>query len=198
LIAAALLVGWRHFDLAAFHAWSGRQSALLVTVLVGVLPLGGFSVSALHLAAGVRFAFWPALLVVAVTGVFQHAAAWALVRLLPARFFRRLEPWREKLAGAGQREAAVLCALVPGMPYTVQLYLLPVMGSPLAVLCLISVPLHTARATVTILLGNISDDLTPARVAGLALYYAAIVLGCGFALRRLRRRLHAPAASPAG
>lgn len=198
LCGAGLILGWRHLDIEAFHEWAESQSALLVTALVGVLPLGGFPVSALHLVAGVRFPFWPALFVVLITTVFQHAAAWALVRLLPARTFGRLDKWRGKLADAGHREAAVLCSLVPGMPYTVQLYLLPVIGSPLSVLCLISAPLHTARATVTILLGNISDDLSAARIAGLVAYYLAIVLGCGFALRRLRRRLRAEETRGAG
>jgi hypothetical protein len=80
-------------------------------------------------------------------------------------------------------------ASCPGMPYTVQLYLLPVMGAPLRVLCLVSVPLHTMRATVTILLGHLSDDLTAGRIVAIGAYYLVIVAACTLALRRLRRSL---------
>lgn len=188
---AALIAGWRHIDLEGFHAWMKTLPAIAVAGLVGVLPLAGFPVSALHLAAGLRFDFAPALLVVAVTTLFQHVAAWALARMLPDRLFARLDPWRERLAGAGHREAAVLCCLLPGMPYTVQLYLLPVMSVPLKIICFISAPLHTARSVVTILLGNLSDDLTPTRVAVLIFYYLVIFAICGLSLRRMRRALAA-------
>lgn len=184
-----LILGWGSIDKEAINERAKEWPASVVTVLVGVLPLAGIPVSALHLATGLRFEFWPALLVVGVTTLFQHVAAWVLVRALPDRFFARLEPWREKLEGAGHREAAVLCCLIPGMPYTVQMYLLPVMGVSLRIICLISAPLHTARATVTILLGTLSDELTPPRVAALAAYYVVIVAGCAFTLRRMRRAL---------
>ncbi len=192
LVAFAVLALRGGFDLERFHAWMRALPAPAVAGLVVVLPLAGFPVSALHLAAGLRFAFLPALLVVAAATLAQNAGAWALVRALPRGWFGRLAPWREKLAGAGHREAAVLGALVPGMPYSVQLYLLPVMGAPLRVLGTVSVPLHTARASVTILFGTLSDDFTPARVAALAAYYAAVFTLCGFAVRRLRRRLAEP------
>jgi hypothetical protein len=82
------------------------------------------------------------------------------------------------------------------MPYTVQLYLLPIMGAPLRVLCLVSVPLHTTRASVTILLGTLSDELTPGRVAALVAYYLVVFAICGIILSRLRRALAAePAAA---
>lgn len=187
----ALVFGGSGLDLDRFHAWTKGLPAAAVAALVCVLPLVGFPISALHLAAGLRFDFWVALPIVAGATLVQHAAAWALARALPERFFTRLQPWKKKLAGTGHKQAAVLCCLLPGMPYTVQLYLLPLMGAPLRVLCLISVPLHTARATVTILLGNVSDHLTPGRVAALAAYYAVVFTICGFVLRHLRRSLTA-------
>lgn len=194
LLVIAAVVGGRHLDLEGFHDWAKRLPASGVAGVVAVLPLVGFPVSALHLAAGLRFEFLTAMGVVAAATLSQHALAWGLAHVLPERVFSRFEPWRKKLAGAGHREAAVLCSLVPGMPYTVQLYLLPVMGAPLRVLCLVSVPLHTLRATVTILLGNLSDDLTPGRIVALTAYYLTIFTICGFALRRLRRSLTAAGA----
>lgn len=197
-VVAALVavgIGWRSIDMEAFHAWMQRMPALMVSAVVGVTPLGGFPVSALHLATGVRFPFWTALLVVGITTMFHHTAAWALVRALPDRYFARLDPWREKLAGAGHVEAAVLCSILPGMPYTVQLYLLPVMNVPLRLICLVSGTLHTLRASVTVILGNISADLTVGRVTALAIYYLAIVVVCGYTVRRMRRGILAARAS---
>ena len=196
LVLLALAVGGRSVDFDAFHAWTKRLPAAAVAALVGVLPLVGFPVSALHLAAGLRFEFWVALPLVAAATLAHHTASWALARALPERFFTRLDPWRRKLEGAGHRQAAVLCCLLPGMPYTVQLYLLPVIGAPLRVLCFVSVPLHTTRASVTILLGTLSDELTPGRVAALVAYYIVVFVICGIILGRLRRALAAePAAA---
>jgi uncharacterized membrane protein YdjX (TVP38/TMEM64 family) len=189
LALIALVGGGRSLDLDEFHAWTKRLPAAGVAAVVALLPLVGFPVSALHLAAGLRFEFWVALAIVAAATLTQHVACWLLAKALPRRFFSPLDPWKKKLAGTGFRQAAVLCCLLPGMPYTVQLYLLPVMGAPLRVLCLISVPLHTTRATVTILLGAISDNLTPGRVVALAVYYATIFTICAFALRRLRKAI---------
>lgn len=190
LAAVIALAIWGHtIDLEGFHTWTKELPASGVIALIALLPVMGFPVSVLHLAAGLRFDFWGAMLIVGGTTLVHHVLSWALVRALPARCFTRLEPWRKRLVGAGHREAAVVCSLIPGMPYGVQLYLLPVMGVPVRVLCFISVPLHTLRATVTILLGNLSDDLTVGRVAGLIAYYLVLVGACGLALRGLRRLL---------
>jgi len=49
--------------------------------------------------------------------------------------------------------------------------------------------LHTARAVVTILFGDISDDLTPPRVASLVAYYMVLFAVSAWAIHRLRRTL---------
>jgi uncharacterized membrane protein YdjX (TVP38/TMEM64 family) len=197
LVVLVLVVG-RRIDPASFHEWTRTLPAGAVVGLNAVLPLTGFPVSVLHLAAGLRFDFWPAMLVVGITTLGHHVAAWALVRVLPARFFAKLDPWREKLAGAGHVEASVLCSLLPGMPYTAQIYLLPVMNVPLRLLCLVSAPLHALRATVTILLGNLGSDLSTGRVVGFAVYYAVIFAGCAVTVRRMRAALERRRKAPDG
>src|SRR5690606_13672111 len=139
---------------------------------ISIIPLFGFPVSWLHLVAGVRFDFWAGLLVVTLTGMCHHFLGWGLVRILPRRHFSQIEPWREKLAGAGHRDATLLCCLLPGMPYTVQLYLLPILGVPLRLLVWLAAPLHSVRAVITLLIGDYGDELTPLRVAILVVYYA--------------------------
>lgn len=188
-IVGTLSFFWSRLDLADLHARAKALSGVGVIAAITLLPLVGFPVSWLHLIAGVRFDFMGGMLVVAVTSVLHHVLGWALVRLLPARFFSRLDPWREKLRGAGHRDATLLCCLLPGMPYTVQLYLMPVIGVPFPLMFGLSAVLHTARAVVTILFGDLSDDLTPARIAGLVAYYIVLFAVSALALRGLRRSL---------
>lgn len=188
-VLGALSFFWSQLDIADLHARAKSLSGLGVIAAITFLPLVGFPVSWLHLIAGVRFDFLGGMLVVAVTSVLHHVLGWALVRILPARFFSRLAPWREKLRGAGHRDATLLCCLLPGMPYTVQLYLMPVIGVPFRLMFGLSAALHTARAVVTILFGDISDDLTPPRIATLVAYYVILFSVSALALRSLRRSL---------
>lgn len=186
-LVAALSIYWQHLDIDDLHRRAQALPASAVVVCITLLPLIGFPVSWLHLIAGVRFGFAGGMIVVALTTVAHHALGWMLVRVLPRRWFARITPWREKLAGAGHRDATLLCALLPGMPYSVQLYLLPIIGVPLPLLIGLSSLLHTGRAIVTILLGDLSENLTPGRIAALVAYYVILVSVCWFALSHLRR-----------
>jgi uncharacterized membrane protein YdjX (TVP38/TMEM64 family) len=188
-VVAGLGMAWGRVDVATLHARARALPAAAVVAAIALLPLSGFPVSVLHLVAGVRFDFLGGILVVAVTSVLHHVLGWALVRLLPERCFKSLGPWRRQLAGAGHRDATLLCCLLPGMPYTVQLYLLPVIGTPFPLMFGLSAVLHTARAVVTILLGDVSDALTPGRLATLAVYYLVLLALSTLAVRRLRRTL---------
>ena len=109
--------------------------------------------------------------------------------ILPRRCFERVEPWRARLRGAGYLDTTLLCCLLPGMPYTIQLYLKPIIGTPFPLMFGLSPLLHTSRAVVTILLGEMSDELTPGRIAALVVYYVALFTVSGLALRHLRRTL---------
>lgn len=191
--AAALAISllWGRLDLADLHARAKALSGIGVVAAITFLPLIGFPVSWLHLIAGVRFDFIGGMVVVAVTSVLHHVLGWGLVRVLPRRLFARLDPWREKLRGAGHRDATLLCCLLPGMPYTVQLYLMPVLGMPFRLMFGLSAALHTARAVVTILFGDLSENLTPARIAGLVAYYLLLFSVSAWTLHHLRRSIAA-------
>lgn len=180
---------WGRLDLQALHEHAERLPAAWVIALVVLLPLVGFPISCLHVVVGVRFDFVTALGIVLITTVIQDAIAWGLVRVSPRRYFSRLAPWRKRLKGAGHRDAILFCSLVPGMPYAVQLYLLPMIGVPLRSLWLWGATLATARATATIMLGNMSDDLSPERIAWLVVYYTLLSGVSFYVLRRLRRSL---------
>ena len=190
-VLAAAGMFWGRLDLADLHARARALPALPVLAAIGVLPLAGFPVSWLHVMAGVRFGFAGGIGAVALTSVLHHVLGWALVRVLPGRWLARLEPWRRELQGAGHRDATLLCCLLPGMPYTAQLYLMPLLGTPFPLMFGLSSLLHTARAVVTILLGDLSDELTPGRLAALGGYYLVLFGLSALAVRRLRRVLAA-------
>jgi uncharacterized membrane protein YdjX (TVP38/TMEM64 family) len=195
LVVAALSLAWVFWgrvDLADLHARAQALPPGPVLAAMALLPLTGFPVSWLHLIAGVRFGFLGGLSAVAFTSVLHHGLGWAVVRVLPQRWFTRLDPWRRQLTGAGHRDATLLCCLLPGMPYTAQLYLLPLLGTPFPLMFGMSAALHTARAIVTILLGDVSDHLTPGRIAALVVYYTALFGLSAFAAHRLRRSLPPP------
>lgn len=186
---SALTYFWQTIGLEEMLRRAKQLPAAGVIATISTVPLAGFPVSWLHLIAGVRFGFPEGLFVVAFAGLCHHFLGWSLVKILPRRLFCRFEPWRKKLVGAGHRDAALLCCLMPGMPYSVQLYLLPVMGVPLWLLLCLSVPLHTCRAVVTILLGNYGTDLTPSRIAVMAGYYLLLITVSAFIIRRLKDTL---------
>jgi uncharacterized membrane protein YdjX (TVP38/TMEM64 family) len=184
LIAVSLL--WRRFDVSELYQVARGLSGGVVFLLMVILPLAGFPVSWLHVVAGMRFGFFGGGVVVAVTGVLHHVLGWMLVRALPERFFRRLAPWRRRFAGTSCRDATLLCGLLPGMPYVVQLYLLPAIGTPFPLMFGLSAALHTARALVTIYVGDTSEDLTWSRMGMIVFYYVVLLAVSLLALRRLR------------
>lgn len=184
---AAVAALWGRIDLETWHARAESLPALGVLGPLCLLPLAGFPVSWLHLIAGARFGIVGGLAAVAVTTCAHHALAWLLVRILPRRLFKRLRPWQEKVRHLGYRDAVTLSCLLPGMPYTASLYLLPLIGVPAPLLLGLTTLLHTARAAVTVLLGEFSDELTPTRLAFLAVYYALLVTTSWWLIRRARR-----------
>lgn len=188
-VAALIGLMWGRVDLAALHSMARALPPLPVLGAMAVLPLVGFPVSWLHVVAGARFGWLGGLAAVAVTTVIQHWLGWALVRLLPASVFARLAPWRRHLEGAGHRDATLLCGLLPGLPYTAQVYLLPLIGTPFRYLLGLTTVLHTARAVVTLLLGDLSGALTTGRVVLLASYYLGLFAASAVALAHLQRSL---------
>ncbi len=189
LVLAGLAWLWHSIGLEELIDRAQALPAVGVIIALSLLPMVGFPVSWLHLIAGVRFGFLGGIATVAWAGLCHHFLGWLLVRVLPRRCFRRLDHWREKLAGAGHRDATLLCGLLPGMPYTVQLYVLPAIGVPLWMLLGLSTPLHTGRALVTILLGDHGDDMTPGRAAMLGAYYLVLFTVSYLSLQRLRKAI---------
>ena len=187
LVAMTLL--YRQIDVNALHARAQEVNGVLVFVLMTVLPLVGFPVSVCHAVAGVRFGLGPGLALVAASILLQMLASYALVKAMPNFFARRMEPFRQKLPKTAHGSLTVFTMILPGVPYFAQNYVLPLVGVPLGIYLLWGWPIHILKSIVGIVFGEMSDDLTPGRIAGFAAYAIFITVTTAWAFRRLQAQM---------
>jgi uncharacterized membrane protein YdjX (TVP38/TMEM64 family) len=197
LIALALLVLgcaglallYKQIDVAALHRRAEELNGAWVFVLMTLLPLVGFPVTVGHAVAGVRFGLPLGLALVSISITLQMLLSYGLVKLAPKLFARHLEPLRKRLPKTAHTPLTQFTMLLPGVPYFAQNYVLPLMGVPLGTYLLWGVPIHVVRAIVGIAFGDMSDHLTPLRLAGFAVYAIVITATCAWAFRRLQARM---------
>ena len=185
----ALSLFYRQIDVAALRDRAERLNGPAVFAAVAVLPLVGFPVSVLHAVAGARFGLKLAIPLVGLALVLQRLASYGLVWLAPDFFAKRLAPLRARLPRTAHRPLTVFTLLLPGAPFFAQNYVLPLVGVPFRTFFCIAFPLHFARSLIGVLFGEVSDHLTPARIAGFGLYAVTVTLACAWSFRRLRARL---------
>lgn len=195
-VAVALL--YRQIDIAAMHRRAEGMNGALVFALMTVLPLVGFPVTVTHAVAGARFGLPLGLVMVSLSITLQMLASYGLVKLAPKLFARRMESIRKRLPRGAHTPVTQFTMLLPGVPYFAQNYVLPVIGVPLGTYLLWGVPIHIARSIVGLAFGDMSDDLTPWRIAGFVTYFAVVTLTCAWAFRRLQAQLKGPRAKAGG
>jgi uncharacterized membrane protein YdjX (TVP38/TMEM64 family) len=187
LVCVVLL--YRTIDIAALHERAAEINGVLVFASMTVLPLIGFPVSVTHAVAGVRFGFGLGLALVAVSIVLQLLASYALVKAMPKLFARHLKPLRDRLPQGTHAPLTQFTILLPGVPYFAKNYVLPLAGVPLGIYLLWGIPLHIAKSAIGVVFGEMSDELTPLRVAGFVTYTLCITVGCAWLFRRLQKRM---------
>ena len=189
---------WGRIDVHALHAQAARLNGVAVFIAVTLLPMVGFPVSVLHVVTGVRFGTGVGLAITAVSILIQLLASYALVKVAPDFFGRLVEPLRKRLPAAAHTPLTQFTMLLPGAPYFAQNYVLPLVGVPLGTYLLWSYPLHVVRSVVGVIFGHESDNLTPGKIAGFALYSIVIGLTCAWSFRRLLRQMKAPPPAESG
>ncbi|MDF3057679.1 MAG: associated Golgi protein [Rariglobus sp.] len=199
-LGAAAVVGvmlvYRHIDVEAVHRRAEALNGFLVFAAIVVLPLVGFPVTVVHAVAGLHFGLGPGCVWVALATVLHFLAAHGLVKLAPGFFARKLEPLRKRLPNGTHTPVTLFTMLLPGVPYFAQIYVLPLIGVPLGTFLRWGLPITVARSVVGVTFGDIADHLTPLRLAGFAIYFAAITVACSVAFHRLRRRMMAEENAP--
>jgi uncharacterized membrane protein YdjX (TVP38/TMEM64 family) len=180
---------YRQVDIEAVHRRAEDINGVLVFALMTLLPMAGFPVTVTHAVAGLRFGLPLGLTLVALSICLQMLLSFALVKIAPHLFARRLEPLRRRLPKTAHTPLTQFTMLLPGVPYFAQNYVLPLMGVPLSTYLLWGVPIHIARSVVGIAFGDMSDDLTPLRITGFVVYVVVVTLACAWAFRRLQAQV---------
>jgi uncharacterized membrane protein YdjX (TVP38/TMEM64 family) len=180
-------------DWTDVHAALQRVPAAVAIALMALLPLSGFSVAIVYVVAGARFGVvGGGIVVMVVTCVHLVASNWIARSFMGgplARYIARRNFPFPRVTAAAHAPVAAIAALLPGIPYFVRNYLLPLSGIPLRVYFWICLPIYVARSYVTILLGDLSDELSLRRVLVLGAVFALKVAICGLLLVRLRARV---------
>ena len=189
VIAAAWAVVGGLIDMHAVHAKAERMNGAMVFVLLVLLPLIGFPVAVLHFAMGIRFGVWLGLGLVAVSIPLQLAAFYGLVHWQKEFFRNKFKSLRGRIPPGAHDATAAFTLLLPGAPYFAQNYALALMGVPFRVALKWALPLNVARAAVTTLIGDQSDNLTLGRIAWIALYMGVLLGASWWTYRRLQARL---------
>jgi uncharacterized membrane protein YdjX (TVP38/TMEM64 family) len=186
-VAIALL--YRRIDPDAVQSWALRMDGWAVFGALTLLPMFGFPVTILHVAAGVKYGFWLGLLLVGVSIFIQQALSYWLVTLMPDFFARRFAGLRDRLPRTAHKSVTLFTLLMPGAPYFAQNYVLPLVGVPFGIYMWIGVPMHWVRSIIAVIFGEVFTEFTWQRAVGFALYGATIMLIWGWSFRRLRAQL---------
>lgn len=190
VVGLALL--YQQVDPKAVRATAAGLNGGVAFLLLLILPLMGFPVSVLHVAAGVRFGVLSGLGLVWLSILLQLLASFVLVRWQRRFFARRLKSVIARLPHGAHVPVTFFMMLVPGVPYFAKNYSLPLVGVPFRTYLGICLPVHAAHSCLAVLLGGQSHELTPGRVWMIAAYAAVLLATSWWALRRLRTALGDP------
>lgn len=186
-VAATLL--YRKFDIDTVHDYATGLNGGVVFLLLTVLPMVGFPVTVLHVVVGMRFGIPLGLALVALSIALQLLASYLLVYFFRDAFARRFEPIRRRIPKGAHGPVCVFTMLLPGVPYFAKNYVLPLLGVPFRTYLLICLPIHILRSSIAIALGDMSDELTPTRIAWLTVYYGATLGVSWWMFRRIRAQM---------
>jgi len=187
--AVVLSLLWGRVDIDHVHQQAERIPGALAFALMVVLPLVGCPATLVNLGAGIRFGIGGGLPLVALAIVIHQLIAFQLVRWRPAMFGPLVDPIRRRLPKGSHGSVAVFSALIPGVPYWMQVYSMPLIGLRLKTVLLYCVPLHTIRSMIALIGGDISDHPSPGWLVGLGVYAVILMSVCFYAGRRIRQKV---------
>lgn len=189
VVAIGLSVAWGRVDIQQMHQKAEQVPALLAFALMVVLPLVGCPATLVNLGAGVRFGVAGGLPLVALAIVSHQFLAFQLVRWKPALFGHLVDPIQKRLPKGSHGSVAVFSALLPGVPYWMQVYSMPLIGLRLKTVLLCCVPFHTIRSLIALIGGDISDHPSAGWLIGLGIYAVILMSVCAYAGRRIRQQV---------
>jgi uncharacterized membrane protein YdjX (TVP38/TMEM64 family) len=188
-VVAGIALLYHQVDLDQVRDTAEKLNGGVAFALLTLLPLVGFPVSVLHVAAGVRFGVPLGLALVWLSILLQLLACYGLVHWKRRFFAKRFKSLRDKVPKGAHASVTVFTMLIPGAPFFAQNYTLALIGVPLRLYLPICLPMHAARSSIAVILGGESQHLTPARLLLLLLYVAAVLGASWWAWRRIRSTL---------
>lgn len=190
VIGVPLIVGFyllsRVVSIDAVRSYAEKLDGVVAFVLLTILPLLGFPVTVLFVAAGIKFGKGLGMALVALSILIQLLASYGLVHWKRKFFERKFKDAREKIPPGAHGPVTLFTLLLPGVPFFAKNYLIPMLGVPLRTFLLWALPIHVARSTVSVVFGDESDHLTPARIAALVAYFVAMLAASWWAFRRIQ------------
>lgn len=183
----AVLYG--QIDLVVLRAKAQHMNGGLAFVLLTLLPLVGFPVSALDVVAGVRFGVHLGVPLVWLSILLQLLLSYGLVHWQRRFFEKRFKSIRDRIPPGAHVPVTIFIMLIPGAPYFTQLYTPPLLGVPLRVYLAICLPIHAARSIIAVVFGGESHQITLGWVLGMLAYGAVLLTVSWWAYRRVRGAL---------
>ena len=197
ILGVFLLLRYTDLTWAGAMEWIDDLNPLAVLPLMAVLPIFGFPIALVYLVAGARFGpAWGGVVVAVVTTVHllgTYLIAQSFLREPLRRFIEKRHAHLPQIPVDEQAAICVIAALVPGLPYVVRNYLLALAGVQLRYYLGVCLPIYVARSYVTILLGDMSNDPSSAKIAILIVVDVLKVGICALVIWRLRehhRKFH--------
>ena len=194
----ALLLIWiypwaRNLDFERIEELVAGWNGPLVFALMVLLPVFGFPISPLFAVAGARFGTGLGLVL---AGCAIAINLFLIYWLTETSFRNPLERWIRRrsrfrlprIPAEEQVQVTLLVALLPAISYTVKNYLLALSRIRFRIYFSVCVLVHTAKASLAILVGDLFDQLTPVKIGLLVLYSIILTALCHHIVSRLRRR----------
>lgn len=196
VLAVAVVAAVFHFTELEWRevpAMLQRVSRPLALLIMATLPLVGFPISAVYLAAGAIFGPWLGLLVITgVTAVHLLVVQLLSLTVLRHPIERLRKKWSHRIPEVPASERATLVAMiviVPGPPYFARNSLLALSEVPWTILFAVGLPLYVIRSAATIFLGDLGTDPSVAALAVLGGIYAVKLTATVLLFRRLKHSL---------
>ncbi|MEO6182580.1 MAG: VTT domain-containing protein, partial [Verrucomicrobiota bacterium] len=171
---AICIVVFAFIDTKALHTWAKGVDGWLVFSFMAFLPLIGVPVSFLYIIGGARFGTIGGLIAAAFAITINLLLTYWLTKTVLhkpiAAFFKKTKYNMPQVPEGEYVSVTLLTALVPGLPYTAKNYLLVLAGVPFRIFFWVCLPAHFVHATLGILFGDMTNDLTKGKNIFLIIY----------------------------
>lgn len=192
------LAAFSFIDTKALHDWSQTLPGWLVFAFMALLPVVGAPVSVLFIIGGARFGTVGGLIAAAFAIAINLLLTYWMTKFVLhkpiASFFKKTKYKIPQVPKGEYVSVSLLTALVPGLPYAAKNYLLVLAGVPFRVYFWACLPAHFFHASLGILFGGMTKNLTKGKIIFLISYGIVLTLLCKRVVTRLRAKSQAGSA----